>query len=94
MTKYLKITTGATTHYLNVNCINSLQPGSPSSQKLRIALQPNLTKYFEITGTGFTVDTQNAVVKELKAAAVSDYTKVVHEVKIPVGQTFTSVAIV
>ena len=94
MTKYLKITTGATTHYLNVNCVHSMQPGVPSSQEIRIALQPNLTKYFEITGTGFNADTQNAVVKALKAAAVSDYTKVVHEVEIPVGQTFTSVTIV
>jgi hypothetical protein len=71
-----------------------MQPGVPSSQELRIALQPNLTKYFEITGTGFDEKTQNAVVKALKTAAQTDYTKVVHEVEIPVGQTFTSVTIV
>lgn len=94
MNKYLKIIAGATTHYVNVDTITlaDLDAAAPTTE-CNLVLTNN-TNSVQIVGTDFDANTVNAVTKAMKAAAVSDYTKVVHEVEVPIGQTFTSVQVV
>ena len=47
----------------------------------------------KITGTGFDGSTATAVSNALKSAALTDYTKVAHEIVVPKGQGITLVVI-
>tara|TARA_R100001443_G_C3362582_1_gene179326 strand:- start:3132 stop:3431 length:300 start_codon:yes stop_codon:yes gene_type:complete len=98
MNKFLKIKLTAgpgagTFIYFNANLINTanqdlLNPTTEINCHL-----PNSNKMVKITGTGFDGSTATAVSNALKSAALTDYTKVAHEIVVPKGQGITLVVI-